>query len=357
MRYGLDLERRIAKLEKRLFNEAKQVGTLYHICDVKSYVKYVLPKDQLSASGNYSNFLYGGSDYVSFTRNKNYVLGHDQSDYSGVYIRLVIDGDKLSENYRIGPYNDAYYDRSSEDADGYAFGGLSGDDDMPQRREQEEVVKGPIKNISKYIKEVQLDVSDLTDATMRAFSAVATKLKGTGVVYYNFMKADQSNAVRMSLRESGLSNGDSLAEIAVALKKALKLNPEPLLFSKDFNKVKKAIDAGADLNAEYARGFPLTFYCFWDDYDIVKLLIDNGADVNIKKEPPIIAAAENGNIRIINLLINNGADVNATDKDGSTALFSADDVDVAKALINAGADVDIVNNYGVTASEVADGLM
>jgi hypothetical protein len=348
MRYGLDLESRIARLERKLFNEAKQVGTLYHICDAKAYIKYVLPKDQLQASGNYDNFLHGGDNtYISFTRNKNYTLEHDLGDYSGVFIRLVIDGDRLSDRYKIGPYNDAAFDRDTGE-----FGDYGSDmDDIPSQREQEEVVKGPIRNISKYIKEVQLDVSDLTDSTMRAFKSVATKLKNTGVVYYNFMKRQQSNAVRKALQAVGLSNGDSLAETAVALKNALKLNPEPLLFSKDYDKVKKAIDAGADLDAEYDRGFPLKFYCFWGDYDIVKLLIDNGANVNIKKEPPILAAAEKGDIRIVNLLIKNGADVNATNEDGSTALFYADDADVARALINAGADVNAVNNYGVTAAK------
>lgn len=39
------LEQRITRLEKLIFNERKQVGTLYHICDAKAFIKYVLPKD------------------------------------------------------------------------------------------------------------------------------------------------------------------------------------------------------------------------------------------------------------------------------------------------------------------------
>ena len=56
------LEQRITRLEKLMGNERKQVGTLYHICDAKSFIKYVLPKDQLKSSGEYTNYLYGGHE-------------------------------------------------------------------------------------------------------------------------------------------------------------------------------------------------------------------------------------------------------------------------------------------------------
>ena len=38
------LEYRIARLEKLIFNERKQVGTLYHICDAKAQDKQKINK-------------------------------------------------------------------------------------------------------------------------------------------------------------------------------------------------------------------------------------------------------------------------------------------------------------------------
>lgn len=340
------LRRRVEKLERMILNEGKQVGTLYHICDVKQFIKYVLPKDQLKASGKYYNGLYKSNDYISLTRNKYYTLVHDLSDYSGVFIRLVIDGDRLSDNYRIGPYNDVQFDIETGE-----FLDLPSDgDDAPRYREQEEVVKGPINNLSRYLKEIQIDVADLSDNTMNVLKRSATKLKTTRVVYNNFMKRDQSTTVRKCIRECGVKDGDDLTTIIDALKKAAKANPEPDLFSKDFNKVKRAIDAGADVNAKYDRGYLLGFYCFWGKLDIIKLLIDAGADANNLEDPPIIHA-EGDNTDVYEILIDNGADVNVVDKSGSTPLFSAaykGNADAVELLINSGADVNAVNNHGMT---------
>ena len=238
------LEYRIARLEKLIFNERKQVGTLYHICDAKAFIKYVLPKDQLKSSGEYTNHLYGGHEWISFTRNKYYTLEHDLSQYSGVFIRLVVDGDRLSDKYKIRSYNDAQFDIDSGE-----FLDADSGEDVPKYREQEEVVKGPINNISKYIKEIQLDVSDLKDTTLKALKSVATKLKSfnADVVYNNFMKRDQSSTVRSIIKKLGIMDGDDLDTIVSALKKAAKLNPEPLLFSGDISKIQKALDEGADV--------------------------------------------------------------------------------------------------------------
>ena len=140
--------KRFANLENKVY-EAKQVGTLYHVCSLKEYLKYVLPNDQLSASGKYYNFLYGGANYVSFTRDKKFVL--DTRDDDIILVQIVVDGDKLSENYKIGPYND------------FAFGGshntVKKKKDDFRKREMEECVKGPIKNLSKYVIEVRFDIA------------------------------------------------------------------------------------------------------------------------------------------------------------------------------------------------------
>ena len=354
------LEHRIASLEKLIFNERKQVGTLYHICDAKSFVKYVLPKDQLKSSGEYTNYLYGGNQWISFTRSKYYTLEHDLSQYSGVFIRLVVDGDRLSDKYKVRSYNDTQFDRDSGgflDADSV--------EDVPEFREQEEAVLGPINNISKYIKEIQLDVSDLKDPTLKALKSVATKLKSfnVDVVYNNFMKRNQSSTVRSIIKKLGLMDGDDLDTIVNTLKKATKLNPVPLLFSGDIKKIQKALDEGADINEEYEKGYIITYYCNRDNYDIVKFLIDNGADLDVgmgRFSTPLIAASLYASPEVVQLLLKNGADVNAGSNDGSTPIFAArnndiDPIAVAKLLIKAGADVNHVNKYGMTPLKLAVG--
>lgn len=47
--------------------EAKQVGVLYHVCSADDLMNYIKPEDTLSTSGTYTNFLYGGNDWISFT--------------------------------------------------------------------------------------------------------------------------------------------------------------------------------------------------------------------------------------------------------------------------------------------------
>lgn len=354
------LEHRIARLEKLIFNERKQVGTLYHICDAKAFIKYVLPKDQLKSSGEYTNYLYGGHEWISFTRSKYYTLEHDLSQYSGVFIRLVVDGDRLSDKYKVRSYNDTQFDRDTGE-----FLDADSGEDVPKFREQEEAVKGPIINISKYIKEIQLDVSDLKDPTLKALKSVATKLKSfnVDVVYNNFMKRDQSSTVRSIIKKLGLMDGDDLDTIVSSLKKASKLNPEPLLFSGDIGKIQKALDEGADINEEYQKGYILTYYCNRDNYDIVKFIIDNGADLDAGEgrfSTPLIAASRYASPEVVQLLLKSGADVNAVSNDGSTPIFAsmrsdADPITVTKLLIKAGADVNHVNKYGMTPLKLASG--
>lgn len=355
---NLLLEYRLRKLERLIFNEAKQVGTLYHICALQDYIKYIVPKDQLKASGEYMNFLYGDDDYVSFTRNKNYNTSHDKSDDTDIFVRLVVDGDKLSEHYKIGTYNDAYWDRGSEDEDGRAFGGLTGDDDSATLREQEEVVKGPIKNISKYIKELQLDVATLDEDTVKTIKSLPRKkaLLGTNIVYNNFIKR-KSPTLRKAIRDAGLKDGDDLATTVKLLIEASKNDVEPMIFSEDIGKVEQAIDAGADLDKEYNRGYPVTFYSNNRSLDILKMLLDAGASTDCPNDPPLVRACDfSGSPEVVKLLLKHGADPNVTNKDGISPIYAAATnnkyaLKMIKLLLNAGANIEDVyrkNKYGVT---------
>lgn len=352
------LEQRVARLERLLLNEGKQVGTIYHICTLDDFLKYVLPKDQLSASGEFRNYLYGGNNYISFTRDKNYVVGH-LYDKPQAFIRLVVDGDKLSNNYKIGPYNDGHWDSMDEDPYTGEAPIVDDDEDVIKWRESEEAVKGPIKDISKYLKGVQIDVNMLDQSLLRKLRSLLRndKFNRYNVVYCNFRK-NKSNTLKNAIKRSGLKDGDDLSSTVKCLSKAIRLDPEPLLFSGNIDDVERAVKMGADLDAEYKRGFPLTFYSKKNTIDILKYLLDCGANPNAGngKDPAICRAADYaGSTDAVKLLLKYGADPNAQNKDGTTAFINAayeGNVDSMKILLDAGADPKHVNKYGVSAFDL-----
>jgi hypothetical protein len=91
-----------------LLREAKQVGTIYHYTTFEAGLK-ILESNQLksteTADSTKADPIYG----VSFTRNKrfhnNHNIGFDVSSFGQMpQIRFTIDGDKLSNKYKIQPY-------------------------------------------------------------------------------------------------------------------------------------------------------------------------------------------------------------------------------------------------------------
>lgn len=151
---------RIYKLEKLLLkNEAKQVGTLYHSTALTTAMNFIIAEDTLQSSGRYRpNKLSGTRDVVYFSRNRsianiNFLTGSD------VVVTFVVDGDKLSENYKVFPYNYFGFDQETD-----IHGNVS-IPDSPNIRQQEECVRGPIKNISKYTKEIIVRFNDTVGNT------------------------------------------------------------------------------------------------------------------------------------------------------------------------------------------------
>ena len=71
---------------ENFLNERKQVGILYHFTNF-SFLPKILE----------SNSLKSNYPYISFTRNKNYC--------PECQVRILIDGDKLSDKYKIEPYS------------------------------------------------------------------------------------------------------------------------------------------------------------------------------------------------------------------------------------------------------------
>lgn len=112
------------KTFKEFLIEAKQVGTLYHLTNLDG-MEYIL-RDNKLRRGQYEG--------ISFTRNK--MLNSYVGSPVNLFFKLIIDGDKLSEKYKLEPYKYHANDRS-----------------IDFRKEAEELVRvNEISNISKYIK-------------------------------------------------------------------------------------------------------------------------------------------------------------------------------------------------------------
>jgi hypothetical protein len=94
----------ITEKELRLL-EAKAVGTLYHLTTTDG-ILHILATNQLR-----------GNEYegVSLTRNPN------MNDFSGsgqnLFFKLVLDGDAISENHKITPYQYNWEDEQDNDYD------------------------------------------------------------------------------------------------------------------------------------------------------------------------------------------------------------------------------------------------
>ena len=127
--------------ESYYIKEGKQVGNLYHVCTLDALVNYIIPENKLEASGKYWNGLLKTDKAISFTRDSTFVVPTNTVFEAPLLFRFTIDGDKLSEHYKITPFN--------------------GNGVNPKIREKEEVVIGPITNFKSYIKEAIFDIKDL----------------------------------------------------------------------------------------------------------------------------------------------------------------------------------------------------
>lgn len=346
------LEQRLAVIENKIKTfEAKQVGDLYHVCTLDAYVKYILPKDTLQASGKYFNYIYGGSDYVSFTRDPLFMVGTKSVQSAHILVQLVIDGNKLSEKYKIGPYNDFAFDNDGSSTDS--------EYDNPKYREKEEVVKGPITNLSKYIKEIRFDVFDMDSNVLKKLTK--SKLASKDPKYFKFIREFQDASLNEFLRESHVKNGTPLKEMLDIFKTFIDRDKfDELLFSYDEDDVRKAIKLGANVNAEYPSGYPLSSYCDSEDsLEILTMLLDANGDPNgfVEDGATVMCiAAEYDNTEAMQLLFDYGANVNKKSKDGSTPLMHAVKeraTNAIKWLLKNDADVNAKSKSGDTALSLA----
>ena len=130
---------------RKILSEGKQVGILYHYTTLE-FLQDIIKSNQLltnepdmsAAPDSYDSELdpYAGYEMVSFTRANPTVAQFEIAQYANVV--LVIDGDKLSNNYKIYPMQQ------------YGIG----EDEMEER------VYKDINNLNKYLIKIYLFESD-----------------------------------------------------------------------------------------------------------------------------------------------------------------------------------------------------
>jgi hypothetical protein len=79
--------------------EGKQLGTLYHYTDIKNMVK-IIPSNKLKGRYKDEQDMF----VISFTRNQIFTSQPRQLGGKNLNSRLVIDGNKLSNKYKLSPY-------------------------------------------------------------------------------------------------------------------------------------------------------------------------------------------------------------------------------------------------------------
>lgn len=127
------------KSYKEFIAEAKQVGTLYHYTNPHA-LHAILSSNRLRSS-EYND------DHISFTRDKSFNrLKRNGIDTAS---SLELDGNRMSNNYKISPYHD-------QEIDGNHAGNIS----SQGRNEMEERHKGTIENIMPFIKKIRLHKPD-----------------------------------------------------------------------------------------------------------------------------------------------------------------------------------------------------
>ena len=130
-------------MEEDDLNEGKQVGTLYHWTNNSNLLNI------LNTNTLVPNYTEGGGihkdqsgPYVSFTRSKDknqFTIAEEANAL------LIINGDKLSNNYKITPFQDYGSDYEPSDDVGDQFD-----------ESEERIYKKTIKNLDKYLIKVIL---------------------------------------------------------------------------------------------------------------------------------------------------------------------------------------------------------
>ena len=165
-------------------NEGKQVGILYHSTSESQYDNII---KQNIMKGGFININGNETVGISTTRNKNFW-------YDNNPIQIVLDGDKISNNYKIQPYD--YWGREYD---------IPGNPQV--RDEDEEIILTPeIKNIKDYIISVNYKNKPKTPTNTPIFDD--TLNEGLGDVSLDYIKTKLPKLNSYPKSDIILSKGD-----------------------------------------------------------------------------------------------------------------------------------------------------
>ena len=320
-------------------NESKQVGMLYHVCSLDALANYIVPRDTLQGSGKYFNWLLkGNSDIVSFTRDKNFIIQTSSNLIDNVIFQIEVDGNKLSEKYKITPYNDFHWDYTGVPQSEY---------DAEKYREKEEVIEGAIHPFSKYINKIWFDIkgvpSILNKENWDVFFNNLMKV-------YNYIKqfpVQQNISIFKSINLDDRLIFSSFEELIRLTKFIINILNGKQTNVESFKKVIKLIPI--NLRSE------LLEYALTENlYEVVNVLFKNTTKENKEKilNRALIMAITSYNDENTRILIKLGADINKTDNYGKTRLHKAAgtlNLKRMKFLLEHGINVNAQDNIGNTA--------
>ena len=111
----------------------------------------------------------------------------------------------------------------------------------------------------------------------------------------------------------------------------------------DFEKVKKAISLGADLNTD--DGYPIHTAIENGNLEIFKALLEGNADINYERafHTPLSAAIAFKHPEMVDLLLEHGADVQALDSRAVLVAAEQNDFALVERLGKLGAEIDLYN--------------
>ena len=346
----------LKRINKQNINEAKQVGTLYHVCTLDALVNYIIPNNELKASGKYWNDLLDTDQQVCFTRDPLFVVPTWTVSGGNILFQFVVDGDKLSERYKVTPFNFS-------------------DSPNQRYREKEEDVIGPISNFKSYVKEVRFDIKDL-DVVSSNINNIINDLENVKK-YLGSIKCYRSELPFLD-KHWNINFGKvkdpkykikTIDDFITILKSYIGSNVSkiridtidtPDLFAKYLDSLNTTqIKNILDEHPKWIKYININRACERNKYELIEVLIENGVSVNVKDEDgrtPLIIACDYDNSKLAKLLIENGANVNAKNKNETTPLILVcyhNNYDLVKLLIDNGAGINVKDSYGNTPLSIA----
>ena len=154
-----------------LLREAKNIGNLYHSTSGENLIS-ILKSNSLKV-GQEANYGMTFTDQLSFTRDKNYRPG----DYT-----IEVDGNKLSNNYKITPFTYDYTERG----------------------QAEEIVKQSINDFSKYIVNIYANVEAVENDSFKKLEQIMKLYPGLKFTVGGDLDGQGGEAVREIPKQEAL---------------------------------------------------------------------------------------------------------------------------------------------------------